>query len=250
MTDMASTIRFLSIPGLVPWEKAHDFQLRTLQERIDDRAPDTVIFLEHSAVITRGRGLQRPKESLETDNSLRRHAPLDPSRLPLGTDLIETERGGDLTWHGPGQLVIYPIIKLDGQGLGPDHDIENYIRRLERAVIRSLYHYGLTGACSIPDSTGVWIKDSQGTKKIASIGIAVRKWVAYHGIGLNISSDLSAFRLFEPCGFSSDVMTRLTDWVQTAQTPQHLRDEMEELISKQMIEMGNYKTIVWDHTSI
>ncbi len=128
--------------------------------------------------------------------------PLGP--LPAGVEFCESERGGDLTYHGPGQLVIYPICKLDGTGFGARHDIGGFIRKLERVLIDELGARGLV-AESRENASGVWI----GGRKIASVGIAVKKWVTYHGAAINIVNNLAPFALISPCGFSSDVMTSL-----------------------------------------
>jgi len=132
--------------------------------------------------------------------------PLPAGNLPGGITIAECERGGDLTYHGPGQLVIYPICKLDGQGFGPDHDVVGFLRKLERALIAALGTWGLEGS-SKQDATGVWV----GKRKVASIGIAVRKWVTYHGIALNCVNDLKPFHLISPCGFDPEVMARVSD---------------------------------------
>jgi lipoate-protein ligase B len=129
----------------------------------------------------------------------------------------ESERGGDLTYHGPGQLVIYPIFKLDGKGFGPYHDVTAFLRKFEQIFIQNLKQQGLTGFAK-ENATGIWIKDEKNEKdgqdkKVASIGIAVRKWVTYHGIAINCVNDLKPFFLISPCGFNPEVMTRLADWL-------------------------------------
>lgn len=129
-----------------------------------------------------------------------------PGPLPKGVSFSESERGGDLTYHGPGQLVVYPICKLDGSGFGPNHDVAAFLRRLEGVLIDVIADLGLKGE-SRPDATGVWV----GPKKLASIGIAVKKWVTYHGIAINAVNDLAPFSLISPCGYSPEVMTRLSD---------------------------------------
>jgi lipoate-protein ligase B len=128
--------------------------------------------------------------------------------FPPEMTFAESERGGDLTYHGPGQLVFYPICKLDGKGFAPNHDVAGFLRKLETLLIQNLSQYGLTGSVH-ENATGVWL----GTKKIASIGIAIRKWVSYHGVALNCVNDLKPFHLISPCGFHPEVMTRLSDWV-------------------------------------
>lgn len=183
---------------LVPYAKAWEYQKSLVEKRVADEIPDTVLFVEHPPTVTRGRGLQWTPERGQSDRAM----PID--RLSKGTEYFEIERGGDLTWHGPGQLVIYPIVKLDGSGFGPDHDVTGFLRKLERVIANWLEKYDLKTE-SREHATGIWTNG----KKIASIGIAVRKWVTYHGIGLNLTNSLTGFQEFSPCGFSSEVMTTL-----------------------------------------
>lgn len=187
-----------SLPGLSSYSAVRELQLELVEKRARGEIPDTVLFLEHEPVITRGRGLQFTGEVRE------RHMPA-PALLPAGTAYCESERGGDLTYHGPGQLVVYPIIKLDGQSPSwPKHDVSGYLRRLELIFIDELGSLGLKAEART-QATGVWV----GAKKVASIGIAVKKWVTYHGIAINVINDLSPFSLISPCGFSPEVMTSL-----------------------------------------
>jgi lipoyl(octanoyl) transferase len=195
-------MNFLSLPGTVGYAEARALQLDLVTKRIRDEIPDTFVFLEHRPVITRGRGLQFTGQVRE------RHMPL-PAALPPGIEFAESERGGDLTYHGPGQWVVYPICKLDGKGFGPNHDVTGFLRRLERVVIDLLADRGVKARAEA-DATGVWIQD----RKVASMGIAVRSWVTYHGLALNCVNDLAPFSLISPCGFDAQVMTRLCDWVE------------------------------------
>lgn len=198
-------MRYWSLAGQVSYGRARELQLELLESRSRDEIPDTVLFLEHEAVVTRGRGLQRPKAGGE--NPTNRHAPVDEGLLSRkGIAFSESERGGDLTYHGPGQLVIYPIVKLDGRGFGADHDVEGHLRKMERVLFNVLSPFGLK-AESKADATGVWV----GPRKVASLGIAVRKWVTYHGMAVNVVNDLQPFHLISPCGFSPEVMGRLQD---------------------------------------
>jgi len=193
-----SSFQVISLPGLQSFAEVFRLQEKLLAQRILDEIPDTLIFCEHAPVITRGRGLQKIEGREE------RAMPL--ALLPVGTEYVETSRGGDLTWHGPGQLVLYPIMKLGGTGeIGKKigHDVNAYIRFLENIFIRIFEKYNIR-ASSKPGGSGVWI----GPEKIASVGIALRKWVSYHGIALNVVNDLAPFQAFDPCGFQSNVMTR------------------------------------------
>ena len=190
-----------SLNGLTPFREVHALQKQLLEQRIRDEIPDTLIFCEHTAVITRGRGLQAKPGRSE------RSTPL--VHLPAQTDYEEIERGGDLTWHGPGQLVIYPILKLGGEGVigkAIGQDVDLYIRFLENIWIDVLKEFGIV-ATTRPFGSGVWTEE----RKIASVGIALRRWVSYHGVAMNVINDLSPFQAFDPCGFQSEVMTRLQD---------------------------------------
>lgn len=182
----------ISLPGLTPYAEALKLQRSLVARRVAGEIGDTVIFLEHFAVITRGRGLQASRGE--------RHRPL-VGPIPVGIEYFECERGGDLTAHEPGQLVIYPIIWLGGR-----RDIGEYLRRLERWIGLVLKKYGLNPSYR-EGATGVWVGD----RKVASIGITVRKWVTSHGIGLNVVNDRTTFKFIEPCGFSSDTMTSIDE---------------------------------------
>lgn len=193
--------QFWSLQGLQSYAVIRELQLQLVELRIRDLIPDTVLFLEHSPVITQGRGLQYTGEARP------RHMPL-PQGLPAGIEFSESERGGDLTYHGPGQLVIYPICKLDGQGFAPFRDVGAFLRNCEDGVIRALSERNIKAEVR-EKATGVWI----GEKKVASLGIAIRKWVSYHGIAINAVNDLSPYFWISPCGFQPEVMTRLMDWI-------------------------------------
>jgi lipoate-protein ligase B len=127
--------------------------------------------------------------------------------LPPGTDYAECARGGDLTWHGPGQLVAYPIFKI--------RDLGAHLRGLEGALIAVLAELGVRGFAR-EGAAGVWVEAEGTQRKIASLGVAVRKWVTYHGIALNVVNDSRGFGAISPCGFAPEVMTRLADLVPEA----------------------------------
>ena len=191
-----------SLPGLSLFSEVHQLQKELLEKRVRDEIPDTLLFLEHKPVITRGRGLQRKPGA-----DAARQTPL--LQIPEHTEYVEIERGGDLTWHGPGQFVIYPILKLGGEGaIGKSigQDVDRYIRFLENLWIDLLREDGLE-LTTRPHGSGVW----RGDRKLASVGIALRRWVSYHGIAMNVVNDLSPFYAFDPCGYSAETMTRLKD---------------------------------------
>jgi len=174
--------------GLVPYGEALERQRRLADDRIAGRLPhDTLLLLEHPPVVTLGRGTRASSLPMDAE-ALRRR----------GIDVFEIERGGDVTYHGPGQLVGYPIFDLTGHR----KDLHWFLRQLEAALIMSLGDLGIP-AEPRTGYTGVWT----GGRKIASIGIHVRQWVTWHGFALNVTTDLSAFDLIVPCGIPDVVMT-------------------------------------------
>jgi len=125
---------------------------------------------------------------------------LDASDIPV----FAIERGGDVTYHGPGQLVAYPVFLLRES----ERDLHRYLRGLEETVLRTLADFHLAGTRR-PGLTGVWTTDETGPRKLASIGVAVRKWVTLHGLALNVTTDLSRFAAIHPCGLDASVMTSM-----------------------------------------
>jgi len=199
---------FVSLTGVLNYSEVREFQKKWVEARLYEKVPDTVYFLEHEPVVTRGRGLQRKADQKGPLSMQERHRPL-PQKIPGVGSVEESERGGDLTYHGPGQLVVYPILKLDGLGWGRERDVEGFLRRMEGVLISVLEPYldSSQKAEARSSATGVWVGD----RKVASLGIAIRRWVTYHGLAVNVVNDLSPFRAFSPCGFSSEVMTRVVD---------------------------------------
>jgi lipoate-protein ligase B len=149
--------------------------------------PDTLILVEHTDTITQGRSA-RPENVV------------DAGDVPV----FAIERGGDVTYHGPGQLVAYPIFHLREA----ERDLHRYLRGLEEAVLRTLVDFGIAGARR-PGLTGVWTSDENRPRKLASIGVAVRKWVTLHGLALNVNTDLARFAAIHPCGLDARVMTSM-----------------------------------------
>lgn len=175
----------LSRHGLVDYQKAWDVQ-RTIHEEVaQGLRPNTLLLLEHPSVYTAGR---------RTDESER---PTD------GTPVIDVDRGGRITWHGPGQLVGYPIVKL----LKPT-ELVGFVREIESALIAVCADLGVS-AVHVDGRSGVWIQDAQGDRKIAAIGIRVAKGVTMHGFALNVNPDLSSFRSIVPCGITDADVTSL-----------------------------------------
>jgi lipoate-protein ligase B len=159
-------------------------QQELVAQRQRDEIADTLVLVEHPEVITLGR-----RQSSQANV-------VAPGDIPI----FEIERGGDVTYHGPGQLVGYPILKLDGD----ERDLHVYLRNLEEALIGVCADLGLEGRRN-PGWTGVWI----GARKLASLGIAVRRWVTMHGFALNVATDLSRFAAINPCGLDAAIMTSL-----------------------------------------
>ena len=163
---------------------AHAEQERLVTARIAGEVSDILVLAEHEPVVTVGRKANRAAVA------------------GVDVPVFEIERGGDATYHGPGQLVVYPIQLLpEGR-----RDLHRYLRDLEEVVLRVLAEFDVEGRRE-PGETGVWVGD----KKICSVGVAVRRWVTWHGFALNVHTDLSAFETFRPCGLDPGVMTRLVD---------------------------------------
>jgi len=169
--------------GRIPYAEALALQEELRDARLAGRASDTVLLLEHPDVVTLGRGAR--------DASLH----LDEAALcAAGYDVARVGRGGDATWHGPGQLVGYPILDLSRR----TPDVHLYLRQLEQVLIDTLADYGIPSDRR-EGYTGVWLDER---RKIASIGIGVRRWVTLHGFALNVACDLGRFAAIVPCGLA------------------------------------------------
>lgn len=179
--------------GTVPYEKALEYQESLLAKRIAEEIPDSLILLEHPPTITTGR-------KGNTENLLVRKEYLEKH----GISFIHASRGGDITFHGPGQIVGYPILNLKNHEM----DIRKHLRSIEEVIIQTLRDFEIEGR-RIDGVTGVWVKRS----KIASIGIAIRKWVTYHGFALNVSTNLDYFELILSCGITDVRITSIGGWL-------------------------------------
>jgi lipoyl(octanoyl) transferase len=177
--------------GLVPYREALEWQRALAHDRLEGRLDhDLLLLVEHPPVITLGRG-SRPEHVVH----------------PEGIDVVEIERGGDVTFHGPGQLVGYPILDLGGHR----RDLHWYLRALEEAFIVALAALGVR-AERRPPYTGVWVggeNAGRAPRKIASMGVHVKHWVTWHGFALNVTTDLDYFRRIVPCGIDGVEMTSL-----------------------------------------
>src|SRR6476646_11246685 len=175
--------------GTVPYAEAWEMQRRLAEQRQKEEIGDVLLLLEHPPVYTRGRRSQ-------------------PEELPMGAswyeaqgvDVLDTDRGGLVTYHGPGQLVAYPIVQLRGYG----DDVHEYVRGLERTMTGALGKAGVR-AGTIEGLTGVWV----GTRKIGSIGLHVSRGVTTHGLAINVNNDLQPFEWIVPCGIEGVSMTSI-----------------------------------------
>lgn len=179
--------------GRVPYREALDLQLKLLEMRKNGEIEDTLLLLEHPHTVTIGR-------RGNMGNLLAAEKYLEKA----GIHFEVISRGGDVTYHGPGQLVGYPIMDLNEMG----RDIHKYLRRLEETIIVSLEDFGMRGR-RVKGVTGVWVK----RHKIASIGVGVKKWITYHGFALNVNTDLSYFDMMVPCGIENVQMTSIRRWL-------------------------------------
>ena len=169
--------------GKIEYERTLEWQRNLVKLRKDGMARDTLILVEHPPVITVGK--DGHKENYES---------LDKKPFFI-------ERGGDVTYHGPGQLVAYFICNLTRRG----KDMHVYLDKIQDGIVDALKEYGVDPRKD-KENTGVWVGD----KKIASVGVAVKNWITFHGVAINLNTDLSEFKKINPCGLDSDVMTSLS----------------------------------------
>jgi len=175
--------------GLMDYQKAWEFQHQLWERRVKDELPDMLLILEHPHVITLGR------------RGNRSHLLVSPEVLEeMKVSLFHVERGGDVTYHGPGQLVIYPILDLKKYG----YRLIRYIDQLEEVVLCVLKDFGIKGKRD-PLNRGVWVDG----EKIASVGVAIKRWVSFHGFSLNYETNLKYFELINPCGLEGKKMTSM-----------------------------------------
>ena len=185
---MTASARILDL-GVRPYREVLELQRRTHDAVREGREPDTWIVVEHEPVITLGRQAKRENLLFSSEELIAR-----------GVDVVEVERGGDVTYHGPGQLVVYPIQRLERF-----REVVPLVRSLEGAAIACCARFGVTGE-RWSDHAGVWV----GCNCICAIGLAVRRMVSMHGIALNVSTSLDYDRLINPCGFTDRGITSLS----------------------------------------
>jgi lipoate-protein ligase B len=175
--------------GLMDYKEAWDLQHTLWSRRVEGKIPDLLLFTEHPHVITLGRrgNHSHLKVSQEVMNAM---------KIPV----FHVERGGDVTYHGPGQMVVYPILNLKDYG----YRLIRYVSQLEEVILSVLRDFGIEGKKDL-SNRGVWAEDD----KIASIGVAIKRWVSFHGIALNYATDLKYFELINPCGLEGVKMTSM-----------------------------------------
>jgi len=190
MASIRSAILF-EAPGPIPFPQGWHWQ-RLLQQRLldDPSGPDTLLLLEHQPCYTLGRGASTA------------HLRFDPDRPPL--PLFRIDRGGEVTHHLPGQLVLYPVLNLQRHGA----DLHVYLRQLEGVLLDLLAGFGLAGE-RIAGFTGVWLEG----RKLAAIGVGARRWISQHGLSLNVDCDLAGYGAIVPCGIADRPVGRLDQWL-------------------------------------
>ena len=192
--------------GVMDYRRAWDLQKSTLESVVTSQTPNTLFFLEHPSVYTAGRMTKIHER------------PID------GTQVIDVDRGGKITWHGLGQIVGYPIIKLKNR-----NDVVGLVREIENALINLCQNFGIN-AERFCERSGVWIRDGRGDRKIAAIGLRVAKGVTMHGFALNVNPDLSAYSRIIPCGISDAGVTSMTEELGREITISQIMPDLEVMI--------------------
>ena len=202
MADTIERVESLTRPlsisdlGLIPYAECWDLQKRLTVERAEGAVPDTLLLLEHPHTYTCGRSGGRDHILIDEQELERR-----------GVTVLDVDRGGDITYHGPGQLVAYPILRLADQGQIANY--RSYMRSLEQVLVETLAHFGI-GGYRIPGYSGVWVRNEGAEEKIAAIGVKVDgRGISSHGVALNVNTDLQYFDYIVPCGISDKGVTSL-----------------------------------------
>ncbi len=203
--------------GLIPYQEAYSFQQQSLYEVISGSKP-VVYFCEHPPVLTMGKASDKRHLLIDEKDLMRRNIPI-----------YRIDRGGEITLHSPGQLIVYPILNLRNL----KKDLRNYLHLLEKTIILALQEINISSS-SREGLRGVWV----GKKKIASIGIGVKQWVSFHGFALNVNTDLSLFSLIRPCGLNVQMTS-----VQEIQGQVYPMDQMKEKVLKSFQRVFNIKEI-------
>jgi lipoate-protein ligase B len=201
------SVEVLRFPDPVPYAEAYDRQLARRNEIEEGTATDALFLLEHTPTFTFGR-------SSDEENLL-----AAPETLAkMGIEIAHVDRGGDVTYHGPGQLVAYPILNLEYR----EKSVQGYLRGLEEVIIDVLARYGIAGG-RMEEFTGVWVDGA----KIAAIGIGIHQWVTYHGISINLNPDMEHWGLIVPCGIPDKPVTSLRRLLESPPTMAELMDVFE-----------------------
>lgn len=200
--------------GLLEYQAAWAKQREIHEGVAAESLPNTLILVEHPSVFTAGR---------RTD---------DLERPQNGVPVIDVDRGGRITWHGPGQIVGYPIVRLEKR-----NEVVGFVRTLEEAMIKTLDEFGLKGI-SIPGKTGVWIKDQRSERKIAAIGVRVAKAVTMHGFALNVDPDLSYFGQIIPCGMPEAETTSMARELQREITISQVTPILERFMLESLAQVS------------
>ena len=208
VTSPHDSVIALARHGLIDYEKAWDVQRTIHDEVVERKRPNTLLLLQHPSVYTAGR---------RSDASERPHD---------GTPVIDVDRGGRITWHGPGQLVGYPIVRL-----AKPTEVVGFVREIEAGLIQVCAEFGINAQC-FAGRSGVWIRDEKGDRKIAAIGVRVAKAVTMHGFALNVCPDLTAFDQIIPCGIADAAVTSMEKELGRAITI----DEVEPVVERYIFE--------------
>lgn len=200
--------------GLVDYEEALAVQRNIHSEVASGVRANTLILLEHPSIYTAGKRT------------------LDEERPDNGSPVIDVDRGGKITWHGPGQLVGYPIVRLKNP-----HELVGFVREIESGLIKVCSEFGITGV-RVEGRSGVWVNDSRGARKIAAIGIRVASGTSMHGFALNVNPDLSAFDAIIPCGISDSSVTSMAKELERDITIAEVTPVVEKYLFESLSKVG------------
>lgn len=185
--------------------------------------PERILFVEHPPVITLGRRAGVARNLIASDEQLAK----------LGVEVVQSDRGGDITFHGPGQIVAYPIVRLNDYRLS----VGAYVHGLERAVVATLADFGIQAAAD-PEAVGIWVDDGGTPAKICAIGVRIKRGISLHGLALNVETDLAYFDLIVPCGLPGRPVTSMRKLL-GARTPdvQAIRDSLSHHLSSDLLQV-------------
>ena len=218
----------ISFLELTPYDEAHELQRDLVERRKRDEIPDQFLLLEHPHVITLGRAANRANVLAD-----------DTVRAQFGVELFETGRGGDVTYHGPGQLVGYPIVKL----LPGRQDIRRYVRDIQEVLVRAARDFGVEAEPRDGDFVGVWVRE----EKLAAIGVRISRWVTMHGFAFNVTTDLNYFQLIVPCGIRGHGVTSLQKLlghpVEMSEVTGSVKRHFGEVFNRELVAGGRWSAV-------